>query len=86
MDYNPPNPPGAGETPLDIYNKNEKAFQSYESNRLNVCSTLYSSLSPEVRNRADNDVAATRLKERGMVGALWGFIRQVVQGIGAETP
>jgi hypothetical protein len=84
-DYDAPPPPGLNATPAQItlFNRNDKLFREYERSRLQVCAVLYSSLSPEIRNRVDNDREATRLKEQGLVGSLWGFIRQVVQGVGA---
>jgi hypothetical protein len=83
-DFVPPNQPGPNATPQQQkeYDREDRSYNLYVEHRSAVCAVLYSCLEPDLQNRVDNDQQATRLKEQGKVGSLWGFINIVITGAG----
>jgi hypothetical protein len=53
---------------MKAYDRADKAYNQYRDHRMSICATLYQSLSAYKRNEE--------------AGALWRFIKGVIQGVG----
>jgi hypothetical protein len=83
FDFDPLDDLTINATPAEIRicDKDEKAHQKYREARISICLTLHQSLEPDLQNRINMNPIASSYKSNGEAGALWRFIKGVIQGI-----
>ena len=72
FDFEPPADPPPHATMVDVkrFKREERAFSTCREHRMAICATSYQSLTPDLQNRVNQDLAGMQYKTREEAGSL----------------